>query len=93
MLALFDSTGERPGRLVAITPVLAIKVHDPRGSSLGWIGWPDVVWVGVTTRVPVSYASNVFNAASMNALSGGFTPSPAACPQIEGIGRNSALGT
>jgi hypothetical protein len=39
-----------------------------------------------------SYASSAFNAASMNALSAGFTPRPAACPQIEGIGRNSAFG-
>ena len=43
-------------------------------------------------RLSVSYASSVFNAASMNALSAGFTPSPAACPQIAGIGRNSAFG-
>jgi hypothetical protein len=43
-------------------------------------------------REPGSYASNSLNAVSMNSLSEGFTPNPAAWPQIEGIGRSSALG-
>jgi len=38
------------------------------------------------------HASSSFNATSMNSLSGGFMPRPAACPQVEGIGRSSAFG-
>ena len=59
--------------------------------SLIWASlWPPGERGAIDTdRYPTSSS---FSAASMNALSGGLTPKAAACPQIEGIGRNTAFG-
>jgi hypothetical protein len=51
-----------------------------------------VVRCELLLREPKNYLSNSLRVMSINSLSVGFIPNPAACPQMEGIGRSSAFG-